>query len=88
MNKATLRGTEARIVWGYQPAVRLCAWSVENTSGRKVLTGSILETDPFRVAQQPLTFVVSRSAGLTWRWPVDELHIADRQVTATLGPQE
>jgi len=88
MNKAMLRGPEAVIRWGYQPAVRLGSWSVANEAGRRTLTGSVVQSDPFRVAQQPLTFVVSRPSGQTWRWPVELLQIAGGELTATLGPQE
>jgi hypothetical protein len=88
MNKAILRGPEASIRWGYQNAVRLGPWSVENTSGHRVLTGAIVEADTFRVSQHPLTFIVSRPSGQTWRWPVEQLHIAGASLTATLGPQE
>jgi hypothetical protein len=88
MSKATLRGPQAVIRWGYQPAVILGPWSVENEAGRRVLTASVITTDQLRVSQQPLTFIVSRPSGQMWRWPVETLQIAGTQLTASLGPQE
>lgn len=88
MNKATLRGLEARIDWGYQLAVRLGPWTVDVDLTHRTLTGRVTEADTFRVQQQPLTFTVSRPRGQCWTWPVETLHIADGKLTASLGPQE
>jgi hypothetical protein len=87
MNTATLRGLEARIDWGYFPAVRLGSWTVTVDATHRTLTGRVTESDTFRVQQQPLTFVVSRPRG-NWLFPVNTLQIADGQLTASLGPQE
>lgn len=83
-----MRGAEATIRWGYHPAVRLGAWAVEGPPTTRMLTGTVKESDEFRVQQQPLTFVVSRPQGSAWCWPVETLQIAGDQLTAKLGPQE
>jgi len=88
VNKATLRGAEAVITWGYHPAIRLGPWRVELDAQSLTLNGKVLTTDTFRASQQPLTFTVSRPQGLKWCWPVESLHIADGELTARLGPQE
>jgi hypothetical protein len=48
----------------------------------------VLSADAFKVSQRPLTFVVRRPKGVTWRWPVQTLQIDSGSLTASLGPQE
>lgn len=87
MNKATIRGVEAVIRWGYHSAVRLGPWTVDVDATQRTLSGTVIESDTFKASQQPLTFVVSRPQG-TWTFPVNTLHIAGNELTASLGPQE
>jgi hypothetical protein len=74
----------AEVRWGYHRAAALGPWSLVND----VLTAEILDGDPLRLQQAALTFVVLRPNGLPWTWPVLELQLAGRQLTARLGPKE
>jgi hypothetical protein len=84
-----LQGRDGAIRWGYYPAATLRPWSVTpaEAGGPAVLTASIVSSDAYRLAQQPLVFVTSHAAGV-WRWPIVTLQITGASLTATLGPKE
>lgn len=85
----TLTGREGgAVMWGYHLAASLTSWSLsaQGTTGR--LTATVGEADDFRLAQPGLTFRVLRQTGQHWDWPLSELHIADRTLTATVSLQE
>jgi len=83
----TVRGVDARLVWGYLPAGTLGAYTVTRESGRWTLTATVVTSDAFRVAQHPLAFVAPHTHG-AWRWPIATLSIVDGTLTASLGPPE
>jgi hypothetical protein len=83
----TMRGVEAKLVWGYLPAGTLGAYTVTRELGRWTLTATVVSSDAFRVAQHPLAFVAPHAKG-AWRWPVDALSIVDGTLSALLGPPE
>jgi len=88
MPSFVMRGPEGTLVWGYQRAARVTGWTIATAPDGLHLTGTLVQADPFRLAQSPLTFRVSRQNGSAWTWPVRELHIAADALTALLVPQE
>lgn len=76
------------ILWGpYQDAATVQAWSVDHHTSGGVLSAVLVVADEFRLSQQPLVFVAPVGHS-HWRWPILSLQIADRRVTATVGPPE
>lgn len=84
-----MRIAEGRVRWGYHQAALLRTCLVTWNHDEKVweLSATAASADAFRLSQRPLTFVVAHATGV-WRWPVQELQIADGAVTARLGPKE
>jgi hypothetical protein len=87
-NSATMRGGSGEVRWSYHRAASLGSWTMTIKPGESTLTASVLTSDAFKVSQQPLTFVVPRPNGKTWRWPVTVLQISGNALTASLGPRE
>lgn len=87
-SRVTFKGPSGEVRWAYHGAATLGPWTVvaEPTGG--TLTASLVSHDAFRVTQRPLTFVVPRPQGRSWRWPIESLQIAGDTVTARLGLQE
>jgi len=86
--KTTIRGVAAEVRWGYHKAADLGSWSLsQNTEGLQLLTATVTASDPFRLSQTPLRFVVKRQKG-DWAWPVESSELTGDQWTATLGPPE
>jgi hypothetical protein len=84
-----MRGVVAELWWVYQPVATLRDWTMREDGGRLQVTAVIDRVDgAHRLQQQGLSFVVKRQRGPAWRWRVVSLQVADRQVTATLSPQE
>jgi hypothetical protein len=91
----TVRGVEARVLWGYTTAAALGAWTAikPDDGGPWTLTATVVTSNAFaldagqRDAQRPLTFLVQTAKG-QWRWPVVTLQITGASLTATLGPKE
>jgi hypothetical protein len=91
----TVRGVDARLLWGYSTAAALTAWTVSkpDDGGPWTLAATVVTSNTFaleagqRDPQHPLRFVVVTAKGI-WRWPVVTLQIAGASCTATLGPKE
>lgn len=89
-NHIVMKGRDALLRWGYATAATLGAWTIED--GR--LTAVVVNRDAFRVAQRPLTFVVSRPAtparpaGACWEWAITELQITATEMRARLVQEE
>lgn len=89
MNRVVMRGAAGGVKWGYYPAADLGAWSltIDPSSGGQ-LSAAVVSHDGYRLSQQPLTFVVRRSSGQAWTWPIESLTVQNGSITARLGPQE
>jgi hypothetical protein len=84
--RITLHGEQASLVWAYHTAATLRSWKVhrgQNSPDWK-LTATVTSADLFQTRQRPLLFTAPREKG-RFCWEVRELHISDRQLTATLG---
>jgi hypothetical protein len=75
-------------MWSYHTAASLGPWTMTMGPEGITLTASVLSADAFKVSQRPLTFVVRRPKGVTWRWPIQTLQTDSGSLTASLGPQE
>ena len=83
-----MTGREGMVTWGYHVAASLASWSLSATGATGTLTGTVSEADDFKLSQQGLSFCVRRQTGPPWEWPIESLHIADHQLTATVRLQE
>ena len=75
MHVFRLKGAAAEVRWGYHRAAELSQWEYDGTT----LTATVVQSDPFAVSQQPLTFVVN-----DWKWPITTLQITGSTLTASL----
>jgi len=82
-----IRGVVGIITWAYYRAAALEGYAVTRPGGAWRLEGTIVDRDPFKLAQQPLMFNAPTKLG-TWRWPILELEIVADRITARLGPPE
>ncbi len=82
----TLHGQSASLLWGYHTAATLTAWKINRpeNSTAWTLTATVSKADAFQARQRPLLFTAPREDG-RWCWEVRELHMSERQLTATLG---
>jgi hypothetical protein len=87
-NSFAARGAAGVVRWSYHTAASLGPWTMALGPEGITLTASVLSSDAFKVSQQPLTFMVVRPNGVTWRWPIQSLQIDSGSLTASLGPQE
>jgi hypothetical protein len=87
MHRLTLQGPAGEIRWSYHQAATLSDWHVTAAPEAVRLSATIVQQDPVKVSQRPLTFVVRRPTG-AWRWPIQSLQITGSQIQADLGPQE
>lgn len=84
----TIRGAEATVRWGYQPAAVLRSWTVSRDDGGPfTLAATVVSHNTYRLSQRPLVLVAPHATG-AWRWPIDELQVVDGSLTARLGPRE
>lgn len=94
----TLRGTRASLAWGYRTLAALSAWTVSRTldEAKGTYTWTLAATlgpqvDRFQVqqaqARRELLFSAPRRGGF-WIWPVQQVTVGERRLTATLGPPE
>jgi hypothetical protein len=83
----TVNGVLGEVRWSYQLAGTLRGWTVTQDAGVWSLTGTLAQTNAFRLSQQPLAFVAPLVKGV-WKWPIQTLQIADGTLTACLGPPE
>lgn len=88
-NALAFTGATGEVRWGYAPAATLSSWTfTPDHSGGGILRATVVQMDPFRASQQPLTFVVPRPKGEPWRWRILSLQFAGLAFSATLAPQE
>lgn len=83
-----MRGRDAEIRWGYYTAATLASFEIAASPTGGSITGTVRSADAFKVAQQPLTFVVRRQTGQVWEWPVESLHIAGTALSGRIRLQE
>lgn len=88
MHKATLRGLQAELRWGYSSVASVGAWTMVTDLTGGDVTGTVVQSDEFGVSQAPLRFVVPRPMGLSWVWPVETLTLAGDVLTARVGLPE
>lgn len=84
-NSITFRGVAGSLLWGYRTAATLTAWRIAMEKNAWKLTATVDRCDAFQARQRPLLFTAPRDKG-RWCWEVQEIHISDKQLTATLGP--
>ena len=82
--KLTIHGEAASLLWGYRTAATLSAWRITKDQQQWKLTATVQQMDAFQARQRPLLFSAPHEKG-RWCWMVEELHISERQLTATLG---
>jgi len=75
-----IEGRAAELRWGYYVAATLGAWTVHD----QVLTATVTEADPFRIAQRPLVFVPPRGG----TWALLEVTVGPHELRATVGPRQ
>ena len=92
-----IRGTVGRIMWSYYaaasvtdvivtrsvPHVGQCACA-KCAQGRWSLHAVLVLSDAFKLSRKPLMFVIQTNKG-DMIWPITDLEIKDRSVTAALG---
>ena len=84
----TFHGGEATIAWSYHTAAVCRRWTLRRAAqGRWTLEASLQRADPFRLRQQPLRFAIPRKGGY-YCFPVLNVTLAEKSLTATLGPLE
>lgn len=84
--KFAMHGEAASLVWAYHTAATLTSWRVTKTPDKQwTLTATVARVDPFQARQRPLLFTAPHEKG-RWAWEVQELHLGDGTLTATLGP--
>lgn len=84
-----ITGVVGQIKWHYYVAAAIHGYHVTRSDvGQWSLTATVVLSDAYKMAQQPLIFVAPTAQG-EWRWPILERpHIADGALTARLGPPE
>lgn len=72
----TLAGQVAEVRWVYYTAATLGRWSLE----AGVFTGRVVDADPYRLQQRPLTVLIPKQ-GRPWEWPITDVAIVGGQLT-------
>lgn len=81
-------GGDASITWAWHTAAVVKTWHVyKSTRGDWSLVATVARADPFKLRQRPLLFNAPRAGG-HWCWPVKAVTVADKSLTAALGPME
>jgi len=83
MNKVTMRGRAGEVRWAYHRAAEVKQWELFGST----LTATLVTADAYRLAQNPLTFVVPRSNG-AWSWPLENVQVDGQSFSATVGAEE
>lgn len=84
----TLRGAAGSIVWGYQDAAVLKAWTIARTKKAWTLNAIVDTSNAFRLRQRPLLFTAPRDRG-RWCFQLQAMDVVGpNQIRATLGPPE
>lgn len=87
LERVTLRGGAASILWGYRTAASVRSWTVRKTETSWTLVATVERADPFQCRQKPLLFTAPTEHGF-WAWPVVSLRVGTSQLVAKLGPPE
>lgn len=79
-------GVHGQIRWHYLPAAEVHAFTVDrDESGALTLQCHVSHADDYKLAQSPLTFVVTLRRG-AWHWPITQvLGYRDHAFAARLG---
>jgi hypothetical protein len=94
MNTIRLRGDRAELRWHSYPAAAVQSYTIRRTAAGVVLvTGTVVLSDAFKLAQRPLTFAAPMQVGPPERrravmvcWPIETFTIRDGgALEATLG---
>lgn len=88
----SISGQAGAVLWGYRTAAVVGRWSLVRGSvnGSRVwtLTAAVTRASPFDLRQTPLLFSAPHDKGF-WVWPLlGPPTVADRQLTARVGPPE
>jgi hypothetical protein len=85
-----ITGVVGQIKWSYYVAAAINGYTVTRTPENTWrLRGTVVLSDAFKLAKQPLMFVAPHRLGGVdgeWRWPILEMEMADGSLTAKLGP--
>jgi len=88
-----MEGPAAEITWGYHCAAELGAWVLESPPGGGPewwLRAEVRASDPFRLTQAPLMFVIDNSAA--GKPPFErrllDAHLEAGVLTGRLGPRK
>ena len=97
LTPAQVRGAVGFVTWSYYRAASVANFTVTRSkphlgdckcarcaAGRWSLRGTLVLSDSFKLSRKPLLFVVPTQKG-DMVWPITDLEIKDRTVTATLG---
>ena len=95
--RAQIRAPKGFVTWSYYRAASVTNITVTRSvphigdcrcatcaAGRWVLRATLVVSDAFKLSRKPLLFVVPTQKG-DMVWPITDLVITDRTVTATLG---
>lgn len=82
---AHITGVVGQIKWSYYVAAAINGYTVTRSeTGAWRLSGTVVLSDAFKLAQRPLMFVAPHAKG-EWRWPIIELDVGANQLQAILG---
>jgi len=86
-NTLPVRGVVGLIKWGYFNAAAINGYTVRyGRDGHHMVTGTVVNSDKFKMSQKPLMFVAPHAGG-AWVWDILDLEIRDGAFTARLGAQ-
>jgi hypothetical protein len=94
MNTIRLSGASAQLRWHTYPAAAVERYTITRTAaGAVVVTGTVVLSDAFKLAQRPLLFAAPMLLGAPERrrcvvvtWPIDSFTLTEAgALTATLG---
>lgn len=71
-----IRGVVGQIKWAYYTAAGIHGYTVrrDKETGRWSMTGTVVVSDAFKMAQRPLEFVAPTQKG-NWRWAIDTIDV-------------
>jgi hypothetical protein len=84
---AVLTGVVGRVKWAYYDAALIEGYAVARTAEEWSLRATVVMSDAFKMAQQPLVFVAPHQHG-QWRFPILSHELTSGTLTARLGPPE
>lgn len=96
MARGVVRAPLGRIMWSYYAAASCTGIVVTRSTphvnckcraceqGRWLLQATLVLSDAFKLSRKPLIFVIPTDKG-NMTWPITDLEIKDRTVTASLG---